>query len=74
MYISHKDHDNTIHVYSVTVMTRVKALATEQSSQGVSEPITPDPKPQPVERGKDKAPIRPHELDIGNQLEHTSLI
>ena len=25
MYISHKDHNNTIQVYSVTVMTHVKA-------------------------------------------------
>ena len=32
--------DNTIHVYSVTVMTHVKALEDGQSSQGASEPIT----------------------------------
>ena len=42
MQISHKDHNNTIiQVYSVTVMTHVKALEAGQSSQGTSEPITP---------------------------------
>ena len=34
-------HNNTIQVYSVTVMTHVKALQSGQSSQGTSEPITP---------------------------------
>ena len=37
----HKDHNNTKQVYSVTVMTHVKALQAGQSSQGTSEPITP---------------------------------
>ena len=32
---------NTIHVYSVTVMTHDKVLEAGQSSQGTSEPITP---------------------------------
>ena len=41
MLISHKDHNNTKQVYSVTVMTHVKALETGQSSQRTSEPITP---------------------------------
>ena len=35
------DHNNIIHVYSVTVMTHVKALEAGQSSQGTSQPITP---------------------------------
>ena len=43
MLIAHKDHNNTIQVYSVTVMTHVKALQAGQSSQGTSEPITPAP-------------------------------
>ena len=42
MLIFHKGHNNTIQVYSVTVMTHVKALQAGQSSQGTSEPITPD--------------------------------
>ena len=41
MLIFHKDHNNTIQVYSVTVMTHGKALQAGQSSQGTSEPITP---------------------------------
>ena len=41
MLISHKGHTDTIQVYSVTVMTHVKALQAEHSSQGTSEPITP---------------------------------
>ena len=41
MLISHKGHTDTIHVYSVTVMTHVKALQAGHSSQGTSEPITP---------------------------------
>ena len=41
MLISHKGHTDTIQVYSVTVMTHVKALQAGQSSQGTSEPITP---------------------------------
>ena len=40
MLISHKGHTDTIQVYSVTVMTHVKALQAGQSSQGTSEPIT----------------------------------
>ena len=40
--ITHKDHNNTIQIYSVTVMTHVKALETGQSSQGTFEPIKPD--------------------------------
>ena len=39
-----KFHNNTIQVYSVTVMslmTHVKALEDGQSSQGTSEPISP---------------------------------
>ena len=43
MLISHKGHTDTIQVYSVTVMTHVKALEAGQSSQGTSEPITPVP-------------------------------
>ena len=42
MLISHKGHTDTIQVYSVTVMTHVKALQAGHSSQGTSEPITPD--------------------------------
>ena len=34
-------HTDTIQVYSVTVMTHVKALQARHSSQGTSEPITP---------------------------------
>ena len=41
MLISHKGHNNTIQVYSVTVMTHVKAVQAGQSSQGTAEPITP---------------------------------
>ena len=42
---SHKNvcyrHTNTIQVYSVTVLTHVKALKAGHSSQGTSEHITP---------------------------------
>ena len=48
MLISHKSHTDNIQVYSVTVMTHVKALQAGHSSQGTSEPITPAP-PTPVE-------------------------
>ena len=41
MLIYHKGHTETIQVYSVTVMTNVKALQAGHSSQGTSEPITP---------------------------------
>ena len=41
MLISRKGHTDTIQVYSVTVMTHVKALQAGHSSQGTSEPITP---------------------------------
>ena len=41
MLIYHKGHTATIQVYSVTVMTHVKALQAEHSSQGTSEPVTP---------------------------------
>ena len=41
MLISHKGHTDTIQVYSVTVMTHVKALQAGHSSQGTSEHITP---------------------------------
>ena len=41
MLISHKGHNKTIQVYSMTVMTHVEALQAGQSSQGTSEPITP---------------------------------
>ena len=41
MLIPHKGHTDTIQVYSVTVMTHVKALQARHSSQGTSEPITP---------------------------------
>ena len=41
MLISHKGHTDSIQVYSVTVMTHVKALQAGHSSQGTSEPITP---------------------------------
>ena len=44
MLIPHKGHTDTIQVYSVTVMTHVKALQAGHSSQGTSEPITPGPK------------------------------
>ena len=44
MLISHKGHTDTIQVYSVTVMTHVKALQAGHSSQGTSEPITPAPR------------------------------
>ena len=46
MLICHKGHTDTIQVYSVTVMTHVKALQAGHSSQGTSEPgsepITPE--------------------------------
>ena len=42
MLIPHKGHTDTIQVYSVTVMTNVKALQAGHSSQGTSEPITPE--------------------------------
>ena len=41
MLIPHKGHTDTIQVYSVIVMTHVKALQAGHSSQGTSEPITP---------------------------------
>ena len=41
MLIPHKGHTDTIQVYSVTVMTHVKALQAGHSIQGTSEPITP---------------------------------
>ena len=41
MLIPHKGHTDTIQVYSVTVMTHVKALQAGHSSQRTSEPITP---------------------------------
>ena len=41
MLIYHKGHTDAIQVYSVTVMTHVKALQAGHSSQGTSEPITP---------------------------------
>ena len=41
MVISHKGNNNTIQVYSVTVMTHVIPLDAGHSSQGTSEPITP---------------------------------
>ena len=44
MLIFHRGHTDTIQVYSVTVMTHVKALQARHSSQGTSEPITPDPR------------------------------
>ena len=44
MLISHKGHTDTMQVYSVTVMTHVKALQAGHSSQGTSEPITPAPR------------------------------
>ena len=50
MLIFHKDHNNTIQVYSVSVMTHVKELYAGQSSQGTSEPITPAPTPTPPPR------------------------
>ena len=40
MLIPHKGHTDTIQVYSVTVMTHVKALQAGHSSQGTAEPIT----------------------------------
>ena len=46
MLIYHKGHTDTIHVYSVTVMTLVKALQAGHSSQGTSEPITPATVPE----------------------------
>ena len=45
MLMPHKGHTDTIQVYSVTVMTHVKALQAGHSSQGTSEPITPVIKP-----------------------------
>ena len=41
MLIPHSGQTDTIQVYSVTVMTHVKALQAGHSSQGTSEPITP---------------------------------
>ena len=48
MLISHKDHNNTIQVNSMSVMTHVKALEAGQSSQGTSGPITPELEPDPL--------------------------
>ena len=45
MLIPHKGHTDTIQVYSVTVVTHVKALQPGHSSQGTSEPITPVKEP-----------------------------
>ena len=39
MLIFHKGHNNNIQVYSMTVLTHVKALQAGQSSQGTVEPI-----------------------------------
>ena len=47
MLIPHKGHTDTTQVYSVTVMTHVKALQAGHSSQGTSEPITPAPALKP---------------------------
>ena len=47
MLITHKGHTDTIQVYSVTIMTHVKALQAGHSSQGTSESITPAPTPTP---------------------------
>ena len=41
MLIFHKGHTDTIQVYSVTVLTHVKALQAGHSSQGTSEHISP---------------------------------
>ena len=46
MLIPHKGHADTIQVYSVTVMTHVKALQAGHSSQGTSESITPATVPE----------------------------
>ena len=51
MLIPHKGHTDTIQVYSVTVMTHVKALQAGHSSQGTSEPITPGWKVEKVGGG-----------------------
>ena len=40
MLISYKGHNNTIQVYSMTVMTHVRALEAGQSIQEISELIT----------------------------------
>ena len=48
MLICHKGHTDTIQVYSVAVMTHVKALQAGHSSQGTSEPITPAMTVQPA--------------------------
>ena len=53
MLIPHKGHTDTIQVYSVTVMTHVKALQAGHSSQGTSEPITPA-----LATGNCRVPIR----------------
>ena len=50
MLIPHKGHTDTIQVYSVTVMTHVKALQAGHSSQGTSEPITPAPQRKVVSK------------------------
>ena len=42
MLIFHKGHTENIQVYSVTVMAHAKALQAGHSSQGTSEPITPE--------------------------------
>ena len=41
MLIPHKGHTDTIQVYSVTVMTHVKALLAGHSSQGTSDMFDP---------------------------------
>ena len=41
MLIANNDHNNTIQVYSVTVMTNVIALEARQYCYVICEPITP---------------------------------
>ena len=50
MLIAHKDHNNIMQVYSVTVITHTIALGAGPSGQGTSEPITPESTPVLVQK------------------------
>ena len=71
MLIPHKGHTDTIQVYSVTVMTHVKALQAGHSSQGTSEPITPVSKLTSYYTGimQDNTPLTADQQDISNEVQ-----
>ena len=67
MLIFHKGHTDAIQVYSVSVMTHVKALQAGHSSQGTSEPITPGECPC-MNCGVDSPPRCKRITNYGNDL------